>query len=105
MSHSTLHTAADIQTGLLTEDVIFRNPASIESYRGKETMVAILGAAFSAMEDFRYLRHFSSSTGYVLEFSARVGDVEIFGVDLVEFNLEGKITDFIVMMRPSEFIC
>ncbi|MEQ9843505.1 nuclear transport factor 2 family protein [Pectobacterium brasiliense] len=131
MSDSTLHTAADIQTGLpheaaqtglkewhrivaaldwqslpdlLTEDVIFRNPASIESYCGKETMVAILGAVFGVMEDFRYLRHFGSSTGYVLEFSARVGDDEIFGVDLVEFNQEGKITDFMVMMRPAHVV-
>lgn len=131
MSNSELHTAADIQTGLpheaaqtglkewhrivaaldwqslpdlLTEDVIFRNPASIESYRGKETMVAILGAVFSVMEDFRYLRHFGSSTGYVLEFSARVGDDEIVGVDLVEFNQEGKITDFMVMMRPAHVV-
>lgn len=131
MSNSELHAVADIQTGLpheaaqaglkewhrivaaldwqslpelLTEDVIFRNPASIEAYRGKEMMVAILGAVFSVMEDFRYLRHFGSSTGYVLEFSARVGNDEIFGVDLVEFNQEGKITDFMVMMRPAHVV-
>ncbi|AUH10852.1 hypothetical protein BJD21_09220 [Dickeya solani D s0432-1] len=89
---------------LLTEDVIFRNPAAIESYHGKETMVAIIGAVFSVMEDFTYLRHFGSSTGYVLEFSARVGDDVIFGVDLVEFNQEGKITDFMVMMRPAHVV-
>ena len=131
MSDSKLHPVADIQTGLpheaaqaglkewhriaatqdwqslpglLTEDVIFRNPASIEPYRGKETMGAILGAVFSVMSDFRYLRHFGNGTGYVLEFSARVGDDEIFGVDLVEFNQEGKITDFMVMMRPAHVV-
>ncbi|WP_226052833.1 nuclear transport factor 2 family protein [Dickeya chrysanthemi] len=89
---------------LLTEDVIFRNPAAIESYHGKETMIAILGAVFSVMKDFTYLRHFGSHTGYVLEFSARVGDDVIFGVDLVEFNQEGKITDFMVMMRPANVV-
>ncbi|AYC18713.1 hypothetical protein DZA65_01822 [Dickeya dianthicola] len=89
---------------LLSENVIFRNPAAIESYHGKETMVAILGAVFSVLEDFTYLRHFGSSTGYVLEFSARVGDDVIFGVDLVEFNQEGKITNFMVMMRPANVV-
>lgn len=130
MTDSKIHPIADIKTGLpmrqlrlglrsgiellllwigespdlLTEDVIFRNPAAIESYHGKETMVAIIGAVFSVMEDFTYLRHFGSSTGYVLEFSARVGDDVIFGVDLVEFNQEGKITDFMVMMRPAHVV-
>lgn len=89
---------------LLTEDVIFRNPAAIESYHGKETMVAILGAVFSVLEDFTYLRHFGSSTGYVLEFSARVDGDMIVGVDLIEFNQEGKITDFMVMMRPANVV-
>ncbi|MBP2851358.1 nuclear transport factor 2 family protein [Dickeya oryzae] len=89
---------------LLTEDVIFRNPAAIEPYHGKEAMVAILTAVFSVMKDFTYLRHFGSRTGYVLEFSARVGDDIIFGVDLVEFNQEGKITDFMVMMRPANVV-
>ncbi|MBE5202256.1 nuclear transport factor 2 family protein [Pectobacterium quasiaquaticum] len=89
---------------LLTEDVVFRNPATIESYHGKETMVAILGAVFSVFKDFTYLRHFGKNTGYVLEFSARVGDDIVFGVDLIEFSTEGKITDFMVMMRPANVV-
>ncbi|MCX7278118.1 MAG: nuclear transport factor 2 family protein [Burkholderiales bacterium] len=131
MADSNLHLAADIQTGLphqaaqaglkewhriaaaldwdslpelLTEDVVFRNPAALEPYHGKATMVAILRAVFSVLQDFKYLRHFGTSTGYVLEFSARVGDEILFGVDLVEFNQEGKITDFMVMMRPASTV-
>lgn len=131
MTDSNLHPAADIQTGLphqaaqtglkewhrivaaldwdslpdlLIEDVVFRNPAAPEPYHGKATMVAILRAVFSVLQDFKYLRHFGSSTGYVLEFSARVGDEILFGVDLVEFNQEGKITDFMVMMRPASTV-
>ena len=91
----------DSLPALLTEDVIFRNPAALEPYHGKATMVAIMRAVFSVLQDFKYLRHFGSSTGYVLEFSARVGDEVLFGVDLVEFDQQGKITDFMVMMRPA----
>jgi hypothetical protein len=131
MTDFDLHPAADIQTGLphqaaqaglkewhrivasldwdslpdlLTEDVVFRNPAAFEPYRGKATMVTILRAVFSVLQDFTYLRHFGSKTGYVLEFNARIGDEILFGVDLVEFDQEGKITDFMVMMRPANVV-
>ncbi|WP_018607140.1 nuclear transport factor 2 family protein [Uliginosibacterium gangwonense] len=131
MTDSNLHATADIQTGLphqaaqtglkewhrivasldwdslpelLAEDVVFRNPAALEPYHGKATMVAILRAVFSVLQDFTYLRHFGNSTGYVLEFSARVGDEILFGVDLMEFDQEGKITDFMVMMRPASVV-
>lgn len=94
----------DSLPALLTEDVVFRNPAAIEPYHGKDTMVAILRAVFGVMQDFTYLRHFGSATGYVLEFSARVGTDVVVGVDLVEFNQDGKITDFMVMMRPASTV-
>jgi hypothetical protein len=90
--------------GLLADDVVFRNPASFEPLRGKDTMVAILRAVFTVLQDFRYLRHFGSASGYVLEFSARVGDEHLFGVDLVEFDQAGRITDFMVMMRPASVV-
>lgn len=94
----------DSLPALLTEDVVFRNPAAIEPYHGKDTMVAILRAVFGVMQDFTYHRHFGSETGYVLEFSARVGEDVLFGVDLVEFNQDGNISDFMVMMRPASTV-
>lgn len=94
----------DQLSGLLTDDVVFRNPAAFEPYHGKATMQAILNAVFSVFQDFKYLRHFSNETGYVLEFSAQVGDEKLFGVDLIEFDQEGKITDLMVMMRPASVV-
>lgn len=85
---------------LLAENVVFRNPAAFEPYHGKDAMVAILRAVFSVLQDFKYLRHFVSATGYVLEFSGRAGEEGLFGVDLIEFDQAGKITDLMVMMRP-----
>lgn len=86
---------------LLTENVAYRSPADFEPHQGKDTMVAILRVVFGIMEDFTYLRHFGSQTGYVLEFSTRVGDARLVGADFVEFDENGKITDFMVMMRPA----
>ncbi|HRP12574.1 MAG TPA: hypothetical protein PLK37_16230, partial [Terricaulis sp.] len=36
----------------------------------------------------------------VLEFSARVGDRALKGVDIIQFDAEGRIIDFEVMVRP-----
>ena len=37
----------------------------------------------------------------VLEFKARVGDLTLKGVDLIQFNEAGQIIDFEVMVRPA----
>lgn len=89
---------------LLAEQVVFRSPAGFEPHHGKEAMVAILRGVFSVLEDFKYLRQFGSETGRVLEFSARVAGGNLFGVDLIEFDHAGKITDFMVMMRPASVV-
>ena len=36
----------------------------------------------------------------VLEFSARVGDKQLKGIDLIRFNEQGQIIEFEVMIRP-----
>ncbi|CAN7581095.1 nuclear transport factor 2 family protein [Acidovorax sp. LjRoot38] len=85
---------------LLTDDVRFRNPASFDAYVGKGPMVAILQTVFGVMEDFKYERHYGRADGYVMEFTARVGTENLVGIDMVAFDADGKITDFMVMIRP-----
>lgn len=94
----------DKLSDLLAENVVYRNPASFEPVYGKDTIVMILRAVFNVLDDFTYLRQFGSSTGNVLEFSARVGDENLFGVDLIEFDESGKITDLMVMIRPANVV-
>ena len=36
----------------------------------------------------------------VLEFSAKVGDKSLKGIDMIRFDETGKIVDFEVMIRP-----
>jgi len=86
---------------LLADDVVFNNPSTFEPYRGKGPMMVILPAVFSVLEKFKYVRQFSNKSGYVLEFSASVGNEHLTGVDLIEFNDAGQITDLAVMMRPA----
>ena len=36
-----------------------------------------------------------------MEFSAKIGDLSLKGIDLIQFNDEGKIKDFEVFVRPA----
>jgi 2,4-dienoyl-CoA reductase (NADPH2) len=53
-------------------------------------------------EDFTYHRQMASDDGLsvVLEFSANVSGKELKGIDMIQFDDEGKIVDFEVMVRP-----
>ena len=86
---------------ILADDVIFRSPFVWKPYHGKAATMHILGTVITVFEDFRYHRTFTNPTGCVLEFSARVGDRELGGVDLIEFDANGLMVDFTVMIRPG----
>ncbi len=62
----------------------------------------ILTTVFTVFKDFRYHREFAGKDGLsvVLEFSARVDDKELKGIDMITFNEEGRIVEFEVMIRP-----
>ena len=60
----------------------------------------MLRAVAKGFEDFHYDDSFEGSDGEVLLFSARVGDRELNGIDLLRFDDEGKVRELTVMIRP-----
>ena len=86
---------------ILADDVTFRSPFVWKPYEGKVATSHILRTVMTVFEAFRYHRTFANETGCVLEFSARVGDRDLFGVDLIEFDDAGLMKDFVVMIRPG----
>lgn len=85
----------------LASDVLFRSPAIWKPKEGKATAMLYLSSAARVFEDFRYHRQFVGDNAVVLEFSARVAQLSIKGVDILQFNAEGQIVDFEVMVRPA----
>lgn len=83
-------------------DVIFRSPAVHKPYQSAPVLAVILGTVMQVFEDFTYHRELATDDGLsvVLEFSARVGDRELKGIDMIRFDSEGKIAEFEVMVRP-----
>jgi hypothetical protein len=85
---------------ILAEDVVFRSPAVFKPYEGRQATTLVLRAVSQVFEDFRYTDRFEGSDGEVLLFSARVGDRELNGIDLLRFDDEGRVRELTVMIRP-----
>ena len=87
---------------LLHAGATFRSPMALKPYASANAVNLILTTVFGVFEDFVYHRELASDDGLnaVLEFSARVGDKQLKGIDLIRFDTDGKIVDFEVMIRP-----
>lgn len=85
---------------LLAENIVFRSPVVFKPYVGKEATAVLLTAVSQVFEDFSYVGEFRSDNGGVLRFNARVGDKTVDGIDMIEFDDDGKISSFTVLVRP-----
>ncbi len=101
--HAMVASADLSQLGtLLHPQAVFHSPMAHKPYASAQAVSLILNTVMGVFSDFKYHRQFASADGYsvVLEFSARVGDKQLKGIDLIEFDADGKIVDFEVMVRP-----
>lgn len=99
------HSAGGL-SNILAENVIFRSPVVHTPQEGKAITMAYLLAAGETLgnDDFRYVRVFDNETRAVLEFETVMDGVKVNGVDMIEWDESGKITDFKVMVRPLKAI-
>ncbi|WP_406165378.1 nuclear transport factor 2 family protein [Streptomyces sp. NBC_00996] len=87
---------------MLADDVVFTSPVAFKPYPGKAITAAILRGVSRVFTDFRYVREIAGADGrdHALLFEAKVGDKEINGCDFLHFDEDGRIDDFMVMVRP-----
>ena len=86
---------------IVADNAVFRSPVANTPYPGKKVVCVVLRGAMKVFQDFEYHRElFDTENSVCLEFSARVGDKELKGIDLVKFDADGKIVEFEVMVRP-----
>jgi len=87
---------------LLSDDVVFTSPVAFKPYPGKPVTAAILRAVMRVFEDFHYVREIGDPQGrdHALIFEASVDGKRITGCDFLHLDDDGKIDDFVVMVRP-----
>ncbi|KDA03310.1 nuclear transport factor 2 family protein [Hyphomonas oceanitis] len=99
------HSAAGL-SGQLAEHVVFRSPVVHTPQEGKAITMSYLLAAGETLggDTFRYTRVFDCNDKAVLEFECVMDGINVNGVDMIEWDDQGKITDFKVMVRPLKAI-
>lgn len=87
---------------IVAPDAVFRSPTVMRGFQSAPALVMALKTVITVLEDFRYHREFAGADGQsvILEFSARVGDKDLKGIDMIRFDDAGMIADFEVMIRP-----
>ncbi len=87
---------------LLHPQAVFRSPMAHNAYPGAQAVNLILNTVLQVFQDFAYHRELATADGLnvVLEFSAKVGERELKGIDMIRFDENGKIVEFEVMVRP-----
>ncbi|OBB94427.1 nuclear transport factor 2 family protein [Mycolicibacterium peregrinum] len=85
---------------LLADNVVFTSPVAFKPYPGKPITAAILRGVMRVFKDFRYIREIADGRDHALVFEATVDGKKITGCDFLHVDDEGKIDDFMVMVRP-----
>jgi hypothetical protein len=95
---------AELLGELLADDAVFHSPVvhAPQFGRAKALMYLSAAAAVFGKGDFRYVRELVDGPEACLEFEAVIDGIEVNGVDLIRFDLEGRIADFKVMIRPQK---
>jgi Glyoxalase-like domain len=87
---------------LLDENAVFESPAVHTPQQGKEITRKYLAAASVVLmnDSFHYVGEWRGEHSAVLEFKAMLGEIEVDGIDMIEWNAAGRIVRFKVMVRP-----
>lgn len=90
----------------LHDDVTFLSPVVHTPQRGKAVTLAYLGAAGQTLggDTFKYTRIFDCGDKAVLEFECEMDGKYVNGIDMIEWDEAGLITEFKVLVRPLKAV-
>ena len=91
---------------ILDDSCVFTSPIVFKPIKGKEmSKLYLMGAGQTFdMDRFKYVRELVDGLDTVLEFETYIDDISVNGVDMIQWNDEGKIVDFKVMIRPLKAV-
>jgi len=91
---------------IVADNAVFSSPVVFTPMEGKEITMMYLHAAGQSfnMQKFKYTREIHDGMNSVLEFETYIDDISVNGVDMIEWNKEGKIANFKVMIRPFKAV-
>jgi len=96
----------DLLNEIIADDATFYSPVVFKPMLGKEITMMYLSAAGQSfnMEKFQYTKEIHDEMNSVLEFETYIDEISVNGVDIIEWNEDGKIVNFKVMIRPFKAV-
>ena len=91
---------------IIADDAVFSSPVVFTPMEGKEITMMYLHAAGQSfnMQKFKYTKEIHDGMNSVLEFETYIDDISVNGIDMIEWNKEGKISNFKVMIGPFKAV-
>ncbi len=91
---------------LLDENVVFHSPVVHTPQVGKKITSQYLRAALHVFfnDSFTYVREIENENNAMLEFTVEIDGIIVNGVDMIQWNNEGRITEFKIMIRPLKAV-
>ena len=85
---------------VLDENVSMGAPPYWEKLRGRKLIHHLLGLIVHTIDGFTYHREWCNGSELALEFTGRVGERELQGIDLISLNDNLLVQNLDVLMRP-----
>ena len=98
--------SADALSEMLHDDVTFISPVVFTPQQGKAKTMQYLLSAGHVFNDtkFRYVKEVETDDRLVMEFEAEIDGKYVNGVEIIDFDADGLITEFKVMVRPLQAV-
>lgn len=92
----------ELLTETLHEDVVLHSPILFRGFEGRDTVALVLTHVAATLEDLTYVDELSDGKFVCLRFKAKVAGTsrELEGIDFLELDDEGRVTELTVFMRP-----
>ena len=94
----------ELMTATLREDVVLHSPILFRGFEGRDVVGQVLTHVAATLEDLTYVDELVEGNSVCLRFKAKVGDRELEGIDFLELDDDGKVTELTVFMRPLSAI-
>ena len=93
-----------LMTETLREDVVLHSPILFRGLEGRDIVGQVLTHVAATLEDLTYVDELASEGSVCLRFKAKVGELELEGIDYLTLDEDGRVADLTVFMRPLKAV-
>jgi len=93
-----------LMTETLREDVVLHSPILFRGFEGRDIVGQVLTQVAATLEDLTYVGELQDGDSVCLRFQAKVGELEIEGIDYLTLDADGRVADLTVFMRPLKAV-